>query len=474
MDIALVWLRQDLRLHDNPALFKACQRHQQVIPFYCYDDKIERSIGEAQCWWLHHSLTALSNALTKHKLSLVLRRGNPLLHLSELIKKHDIQTVYWNRCYEPDTIVRDKHLKATLIKQGVTVHTHSASLLFEPWDIQNKQGSYFKVFTPFWRHCCTKTPREPLPLPKKNNVVSMDIATDHLNNWNLLPTQPNWAACFKDYWQPGEKGAMQALNHFLECNLSQYKLGRDRPDHTATSRLSPHLHFGEISSIQIWYAVHTSRAMQQHLVDSECFLSEIGWREFSYHLLYHFPQLPHKNFRPAFDSFAWRNAPKQLRQWQRGLTGFPIVDAGMRELWATGYMHNRVRMICASFLTKDLLIDWRCGEQWFWNTLLDADLANNAASWQWVAGSGADAAPYFRIFNPTTQAQKFDPNGDYIAKWVSELATLPVKWRHQPNAAPIDVLTKAGIRLGEDYPKPIVDHKVMRELALERYKAIRS
>lgn len=465
MSIALVWFRQDLRLIDNPAFIAACNQHDVVIPLYIYD-KTTSVLGGAQEWWLHHSLISLNESLQSLSLNLILRQGEPLQILTELADQLSIGAVYWNRCYEPLAIARDKKIKATLLENGLQVQSFNGSLLNEPWTIKNKSGEYFKVFTPYWKSCLQNI-SVPLPLSITKLPKSIDVRSDNLTQWNLLPKNPNWAVQFGDYWQPGEKGAEQNLNLFIEDNLTGYKHNRDFPIKNATSKLSPHLHFGEISPWTIWRAVEIAKLDTScDLLSAAHFLSELGWREFSHHLIYHLPTLPQENFRKSFDAFPWQTNEAAFACWKKGETGYPIVDAGMRELWATGYMHNRVRMIVASFLTKHLLIDWRLGADWFLDTLVDADLANNSAAWQWVAGCGADAAPYFRIFNPVLQSEKFDPNGDYIRQWVPELAHISKQYIHQPWLAP-----NAGI-LAKTYPKPIVEHSVARLRALDYYKSL--
>jgi deoxyribodipyrimidine photo-lyase len=466
---ALVWFRQDLRCTDNPALSSACNSSQIVIPIYIYDFQNILSLGSAQKWWLHNSLLSLETNLRAIGLHLVIRQGDPFTCLSELIQQNQIDTVYWNRCYEPAAIKRDISIKKTLKEHGIFVNTSNSTLLNEPWTIQNKSGHYFKVFTPFWKHCLQKT---VIPAPNiiSKQPLSPSISSDSIDSLNLLPTKPNWAAEFQNYWCPGENGAQKKLQDFIRYQLNTYKEARNEPAKNATSLLSPHLHFGEISPQQILRSVEQAKLNKNcNLASIEHFLSEIGWREFSYHLLYHFPELPSRNFKSAFDNFPWKMDKVLLAHWQTGTTGYPIVDAGMRELWQTGYMHNRVRMIAASFLIKDLLIDWRIGASWFLDTLLDADMASNSASWQWVAGSGADAAPYFRIFNPILQGEKFDPNGEYIRRWVPELSGLPNKWIHQPWCAPSE---GAKFVLGKDYPHPIVKHDEARILALAHYKKL--
>ena len=469
MSTAIVWFRQDLRLHDNPAFSEACQRNDVVIPVYIFDE-VTTPMGGAQRWWLHHSLTALDESLKQLGLDLCLRRGNPLDILEQLVRDHQVTTMYWNRCYEPAVIERDTLIKKMFKAQGVQVNTTNGSLLYEPWEIKNKSGHFFKVFTPFWRACLQLS---VIPETQMPNLApqSMAVKSELLDDWALLPVKPNWARGFELLWQPGEKGAQKKLQEFVSNHLGGYSTSRDLPAKNATSKLSPHLHFGEISPGQVFRVIEQVKTHPGcDLTSIERFLAEIGWREFSYHLLYHFPSLPVANFKSDFDAFPWTVDPVVLKQWQEGKTGYPIVDAGMRELWCTGYMQNRVRMIVASFLTKHLLIDWRFGASWFLDTLLDADLASNSASWQWVAGCGADAAPYFRIFNPVLQGEKFDPDGEYIRQWIPELKTVAKKWIHSPWMAPREQL---GVCLGRDYPKPMVDHTTARNKALLQYQTIK-
>lgn len=453
---AIHWFRQDLRLADNPALFDAAQKGQ-LLPLYIFEEN--NDMGAASKWWLHHSLASLDKSL-KGKLTIL--QGDPLTILKELTVQHKISAIHWNRCYEPWRIERDKKIKEEL---GIC-KSFNGSLLWEPWEIKKTDGTPYKVFTPFYTKGCLAAPppREPLPSPKLNI-----IDFDHKEELNLLPTT-SWDKQFRPHWHIGEKGAHTRLDAFLSNGIQNYKEGRNYPAQENVSRLSPHLHFGEISSNQVWYAAHMTSDNQ----NVECFCSELGWREFSYSLLYHNPDLPHKNLQKKFDTFPWRKSGKDFTSWTKGQTGIPIVDAGMRELWETGYMHNRVRMIVASFLVKNLLLDWRLGEAWFWDCLVDADLANNSASWQWVAGSGADAAPYFRIFNPVTQGQKFDPDGIYTKKYVPELERLPIKYLFNPWEAPEKDLAKARVILGKTYPYPIVDLKTSRERALSAFKSLNS
>jgi len=468
----LVWFRQDLRIEDNPALYEASKRGK-ILPVYIYEtaDQSGEShpLGGASRWWLHHSLAALKAALP----GLVFLKGSARHLIPQLAKEHGVDAVYWNRCYEPHAIERDTDLKASLKGEGLVVQSFKASLLFEPWELETKSGGPFKVYSPFWRTAQQQEVPKPLPEPHALDFQDMGDSLD-LTDLDLRPTRPNWAAGWDEIWNPGSEGARQSLETFLEKGLDGYGDLRNRPDLPNVSRLSPHLHFGDISPRQVWHITRSRLERNPALSqDGQKFLSELAWREFSYHLLYHFPQLPSANWRPAFDAYPWRDAQEDLRKWQTGETGYPIVDAGMRELWQTGYMHNRVRMIVASFLVKHLRLHWHHGEAWFRDTLLDADLANNSASWQWVAGSGADAAPYFRIFNPITQGEKFDPDGVYIRRWVPELAELDTRFLFAPFNAPEEALTSAGVELGKTYPGPVVDHAAARQAALAGYEAVK-
>jgi deoxyribodipyrimidine photo-lyase len=471
---SLVWFRQDLRLADNPALAAAATAGP-IIAVYILDDETpgSRRIGGASRWWLHQSLRSLTADLAERRLSLVLRRGPAAAVLSELIDESGAQSVFWNRCYEPGAIARDTTIKQQLTANGIRAGSFNASLLMEPWEIKTGGGDPYRVFTPFWRALSGQMLLGEVP-PIPPLSAGPALQSDRLEDWKLLPTKPDWAGGLRDAWQPGEAGARHRLADFIDDGLSRYADERNRPDQPSSSSLSPHLHWGEISPGQIWrsvrHAADTSPALERHAAS---FLREIGWREFSYHLLYHFSYLPERPLRPEFERFEWMDDPALRMAWSRGKTGYPLVDAGMRQLWQTGWMHNRVRMVVASFLVKHLLQDWRLGEDWFWDTLVDADLASNAASWQWVAGSGADAAPYFRIMNPILQGQKFDPNGDYVRKFVPEIAGLPTEHLHTPWEAPAAVLAQAGIELGRTYPYPIIDHATGRNRALAAFARLR-
>lgn len=397
-------------------------------------------------------------------------RGEAKECLDTLLKASGADHVIWNRRYTAEAIATDTAIKEWLTdEKEIKAESLNGMLLNEPWEIQSGSGAYYKVFTPYWKAVLRgEPPHAPSSAPETITAYDGDLDSLSLDDLALLPTRPDWGSKISPYWTPGSAGAMDALDNFLDGDVAAYDEDRNRPDKPGTSRLSPHLAFGEISPRQIW---HRTQDKTDH---GEKFLSEIGWREFSYTLLFYNPDLATNNFKSDFDAFEWAYDDEKLTRWQKGLTGYPFVDAGMRQLWATGWQHNRVRMVTASFLIKHLLIDWREGEKWFWDTLVDADPASNAASWQWVAGSGADASPYFRIFNPISQGQKFDPKGQYVREWIPELKDLPDKYIHCPWDAPIDVLLKAGVTLGETYPKPIVDHKIAREKALERYKAMKS
>ncbi len=468
----IVWFRQDLRTRDNPALAAAAAAGDTVVPIFILDEVSSGSrwrLGGASRWWLHHSLAALRNDLGH----VALFRGDPRDLMPAIVKKVGASAVYWNRCYEPFAVARDTELKASLQRLGVEVQSFNGSLLHEPWDVATDSGGPFKVFTPYWRASLRKLVMAPLPSPKIQVEKSNNLG-DKLKDWDLLPAKPNWAARWETLWKPGGSGALAQFDEFAKNGLTKYREIRDRPDLHGTSRLSPHMHWGEISPRQIWARLAFEAEDPLKRDGANKFLSEIGWREFSHHLLYHYPTLPERNWRQNFDAYPWRESASDLLAWQRGMTGYPVVDAGMRELWRTGWMHNRVRMIAASFLVKHLRIDWRHGEAWFWDTLLDADLANNAAGWQWVAGSGADASPYFRVFNPITQGRKFDPNGDYVRCWCPELARLPNEFIHEPFKAETEALAEAGITLGSTYPYPIVDHDQARRAALEGYAKVRA
>ncbi len=470
----IFWFRDDLRLADNPGLAAANATGKSIILLYVLDEdsKENRPLGGASKWWLDKSLRTLSERIAAKGGKLILRRGRAESVLAELISETTPDAVYWNRRYGPARKI-DERIKTKLKSDGVGAESFNGSLLVEPFAMKTGSGGDYKVFTPFWKALqaslvVPEAAPEPRAFKPFGNVKSDDIA-----DWKLHPSKPDWSAGIAKEWTPGELGARKRLRDFFKDAIDGYAEGRDRPDVNQTSRLSPHLRFGEISPHQIWRAAsHAQEAGEAPTRDIQKFLSEVAWRDFSYHLLYHDPQMGHLSWRRQFEDVDWRAGSKaELEAWRRGQTGYPIVDAGMRQLWATGFMHNRVRMIVASFFAKDLLVHWRKGEQWFWDTLVDADEANNANGWQWTAGTGADAAPYFRVFNPVLQGEKFDPNGAYVSQWIPELAKLPGKWIHAPWEAPKAVLAEAGVALGETYPKPILDHDFARKRAIAAYKS---
>ena len=467
-NINVIWFRQDLRLADNPALTNALE-DGKTLPIFIFDDfnSKEHVNGAASKWWLHHSLIKLNKSL-KNKLCFF--AGNPIDILDEIHKQFEISNIFWSRCYEPWRIKRDKKIKKYFNDQNVNVNTFNGSLLWEPWNIAKKDGTPYKVFTPYYRKGCLNSdkPRMPLPAPNLSNLISIDNHDLKIEDLELMPKH-NWYNKMISLWSPGEEGAHSKIEEFISNGLNNYKEGRNFPSNQNVSQLSPHLHFGEVSPNQVWYRAKTKEGKLGIKKDLDHFLSELGWREFSFNLLYHFPFLPKENLQKKFDNFPWDNDKDKLKKWQKGLTGYPIVDAGMQELWQTGYMHNRLRMVVGSFLVKNLLLHWHHGERWFWDCLIDADLASNSAGWQWIAGSGADAAPYFRIFNPVTQGQKFDPEGKYTRKYLPVLNDMPDKFLFNPWEAPEDVLRSAGVKLGENYPLPIVEIGSSRQKALEAF-----
>jgi deoxyribodipyrimidine photo-lyase len=477
---SIVWFRQDLRLQDNPALAAAAKRGGRVNPVFIWDPKGEGdwAPGAASRWWLHHSLVALDASLKERGSRLLVAKGDSLTILRDLAKKTGSRSIFWNRRYEPEARRRDAAVHAALLGAGVEVSEHSSALLFEPSEVRNKQGGPFQVFTPFWRHCLTL----PVALPVRLGSAEIEgppqwPSTIGIADLGLLPTI-GWDKGMAKTWTPGEKAASLRLRSFAARAMADYAAGRDKPDSGGTSMLSPHLHFGELGPRQVWAAVVAASKGSGIFPPGKgagVFLSEMGWREFAHHLLYHFPTTPTAPLRAGFGKFPWASDPKgvRLEAWQKGRTGYPIVDAGMRQLWETGWMHNRVRMVAASFLVKHLRLHWNNGAAWFWNTLVDADLANNTLGWQWSAGCGADAAPYFRIFAPVRQGERFDPTGAYVRRWVPELAGLPDDFIHRPWEAPPEVLGFAGIILGETYPVPIVDHAEARAAALAAFKAMK-
>lgn len=469
---AILWFRQDLRLRDNPALLHAVRNNYQVLPVFILDDVNAGTWkrGAASRWWLHQSLKELNVSLEN---KMVFLSGNPLDILLEIIKASKASAVFWNRCYEPWRTARDKRIKENLKTLNIDAQSFNASLLWEPWEVKKSDGTPYKVFTPYFRKGCLTLPdpQRPENAPEQIRFTEPPMQTK-LDDLGLM-SKIQWYAEMARVWEPGEPGAQKRLAAFLDNGLKGYKEGRNRPDWEKVSRLSPHLHFGEISPRQVWHDTRAAGIAKNLETDTDHFCSELGWREFSYSLLYYCENLPEKPLQKKFSAFPWQNIPGNFEAWKKGRTGIPIVDAGMRQLWRTGWMHNRVRMIVASLLIKNMRTDWREGERWFWDTLVDADLANNAASWQWVAGCGADAAPYFRIFNPVTQGQKFDPEGAYVREYVPEIKNLPDDYIHNPWQAPHDILAAAKITLGQTYPHPVVDLAVSREKALEAFASIK-
>lgn len=473
---AIVWFRSDLRLADNPALTAAADSGRPLVVLYILDESAPGrwAPGGASRWWLHHSLARLADDIQGHGGKLVLRRGDSVAQLATIVAEQDAGAVYWNKVHEPWALEQDEAVRAKL-RGRVELHRSLSNLLVQPGSLLNGSGEPFKVFTPFYKKLLTlPEPREPLPPPGRLSFQAQPDSNSAVpDDWELLPRQPDWASDFPTRWQPGEAGAEQALQVFADNALGKYMDKRNSPDVQGTSRLSPHLRFGEVSPSQIWHSVRElAAARSSESRGAEGFLRELVWREFSYHLLHFWPELPEQPFREQFAAFPWRSNAANLAAWQQGVTGYPLVDAGMRELWQTGWMHNRVRMVVASFLVKHLLIPWQDGADWFWDTLVDADLANNSASWQWVAGCGADAAPYFRIFNPILQGTKFDPAGEYVRRWVPELAAVPDNRIHEPwrmGAAEADA---SGVKLERDYPLPMVEHAAARARALDAFAAL--
>ncbi|MCB1783434.1 MAG: deoxyribodipyrimidine photo-lyase [Alphaproteobacteria bacterium] len=470
---AILWFRKDLRLSDNPALYQAITQGYAILPIYIHDGNApgEWPPGGASKWWLHHSLTALNHSLNENLCTF---SGDAQEIMTRLVKQINADAVFWNRATTPWQEAQDKSVEKLMDKMGIECQTYNASLLREPPDLLKDDGTPYRVFTPFFRagYLNRDEPNMHQNAPDHIPFAPRPEACQPLSALGLLPKIP-WYKEMKTQWQPGEDGAQKRLKAFLKTGLKGYAELRNRPDMENISRLSPHLHFGEISPRTVWYEA-TGYALANNLEsDLETFRSELGWREFSHTLLHHNPDLPKEPLQTKFKAFPWENNPHHLQSWQRGKTGIPIVDAGMRQLWREGWMHNRVRMIVASFLVKNLRLHWHHGQDWFWDCLVDADLANNAASWQWVAGCGADAAPYFRIFNPVTQGEKFDPKGTYVRKYVHELREMPADYIHKPWDAPQGICAMANLHLGENYPRPLVDLKASRDKALECYQQIK-
>ncbi|WP_186115980.1 cryptochrome/photolyase family protein [Burkholderia gladioli] len=470
---AIVWFRDDLRVTDNPALVRAAESGRPFVCVYVLEREGTRPLGGAARWWLDGALRSLDASLAGHGGRLLVLEGDERETIAALAEELDAGAVYWNRRYDGIARETDGALKRSLKEAGIEAESFNGALLREPWELQTGSGGAFQVFTAYWR-AALKSGDVSAPLAEPSTwrfhalPASLARRALKIDALGLLPTRPDWAGGLREAWVPTEEAALELLERFLDKKIRGYGEARDRPDRPATSRLSPYLRFGQLSARQVWHAAMAAAREGGAAVaaDIEKFVSELGWREFDTSLLYHFPELPTRNYRERFDTMPWRDDEAGFTAWCRGRTGYPLVDAGMRELWTTGWMHNRVRMVVASFLIKHLLIDWRAGERWFWDTLVDADIANNSANWQWVAGCGADAAPYFRIFNPVTQGRKFDPEGDYVRRWVPELARLPADAIHEPWRAKPIVLEAAGVVLGQTYPEPIVDHDAARQRAL--------
>ena len=463
----IAWLRNDLRVSDNPALLAASRDVDRAIALYIHEDTGDvRPPGAAARWWLHHSLGALEVDLAALGIELLVREGDPQKIIAAVLQDTGADAVFWNRRYAAGERALDTAIKSRLTERGTTVQSFGANVLVEPWDIATGQDRPYSVFTPFWKTLRQRTIPQPLGRPET-------LTTRPPRSVDIEYQPPHWAGKLAEHWQIGEAAAHRVLSEFLDERVQAYPEERNVPSIDATSGLSPHLRFGEISPRQIWHAA----TLAGHLAPERSaaidkFLSEVAWRDFSYHQLYHRTDIAQAPMQAKYADMGWRQAPQDLLAWQHGQTGLPIIDAGMRQLWATGYMHNRVRMLVASLLSKNLLIDWRLGEQWFWDCLVDGDVASNPASWQWVAGSGLDAAPYFRIFNPVTQGERFDAEGGYVRRWVPELAALPDKWLHNPWEAPADVLQAAKVKIGATYPAPIVDLKTSRARALAAAAAL--
>jgi len=469
------WFRRDLRLADNAGLLMAAAAGPIVPVFVSAPDEDGGwPPGSASRWWLHHSLASLAESLAARGVNLVLRRGRCADELLSVARETGAQAVHFERCYEPAALARDAEVERRLAAAGLATRAFDGALLTDPAAVRTKAGKPFRVFTPFWR-AATSSIVSGSASDAPDAIAPASSAADSLalTDLELLP-RIDWAAGFSERWRPGEAGAARALDALLAERVATYSERRDLPAVAGTSRLSPHLHFGEISAMAVWRALSSAKTRRKSAGEGiDAYLRQLAWRDFAYHVLFNFPHTPVASLDPAMEWFPWVSDSSALQAWQRGRTGYPIVDAGMRELWRTGWMHNRVRMIVASFLVKDLLVDWRLGARWFWDTLVDADLANNTLGWQWAAGCGADAAPYFRVFNPVLQGQKFDPAGEYVRRWVPELAKLDAKWIHSPWLAPPVALSDADVDLGRTYRRPIVDHAEARRRALKALEEVK-
>ncbi|MGF1482746.1 MAG: cryptochrome/photolyase family protein [Opitutales bacterium] len=469
----LVWFRRDLRIDDNAALAAAVERGEPILPVYIWAPEEEGNwpLGAAARWWTHHALQSLGDALKAQQMTLVVRQGVSLECLRALVEETGAEAVYWNRRYEPAIRERDGGIKKALTDDGLDARSFNSHLLYEPHTVENKSGKPFQVFTPFWKEASsTEYPApitvdlgglgSPKPYPDSKDISDLD----------LLPKE-NWGQGLAEFWDPSLQGAEDRLQAFLKEAVMDYGDARNRPDIDGSSRLSPYLAHGQLGPRQV--VARTLEVGDERAKGIKKFIAEIGWREFSYHLLYHFPDTPDEPLRAEFAHFPWDDDKDLLKAWRKGRTGYPLVDAGMRQLWQVGWMHNRTRMNVASLLVKHLLLPWQEGTRWFWDCLVDADLANNTQGWQWAGGCGADAAPYFRIFNPMMQGDRYDPQGDYIRQYVPELAELPKSVIHQPWEASESQLGAAGVELGKDYPRPIIDHKAGRERALEAFEKLK-
>lgn len=481
MNTAIVWFRRDLRVQDNPALLACLSDGLNPVPVYIHDTNQQHwPTGAASAWWLHNSLVSLKTDLRRLGSDLLVFTGEPRTVILELIAASAASALYFNRQYEPENIIRDNNITTTLQEHHVSIHSYNASLLRDPRESVKPDGKPYRVFTPFWNRMMQQGVAQPGPgtidhlAPIPPALRKLD--TRSIDSLGYLPGIP-WDHHFSSCWNPGERGAFEMLHRFADSAYGSYPEQRDIPALQATSHLSPHLHFGEIGPQRVWFEIQgamTGKNAHGNIRAGEAFLRQLAWRDFAHHLLFYFPHTADQPLDDRFARFPWRKDFQQdLQRWQRGLTGIPIVDAGMRELWQTGYMHNRVRMLVASFLTKNLRIPWQEGARWFWDTLVDADLANNTFGWQWTAGCGADAAPYFRIFNPVTQGERFDPDGTYVRRWVKELASLPARWIHRPWEIPVHLGAQLGFRPGVDYPHPVVNPGESRAQALDIWNSLR-
>ncbi|WP_117168199.1 cryptochrome/photolyase family protein [Paraliobacillus sediminis] len=472
----IVWFRKDLRLQDNLALYEATKENNVILVYIHAPDEEDMGMGSAELWWLHHSLKALQEELQNYHVPLILRKGSSQEVLQQIIKETNAAALYFTKRYEPQISERDQQISNLLTKQGIDVQSFHSNLLFTPGTVRNKQGNVYKVFTPFWKQARQQVVEKPVPKPKHiTSKLPSDFAVGQLDELGLLSAYP-WSDKFNRYWNPGEKGAYTKWRDFSQDAIEHYDDQRDIPSKEGVSKLSPHLAWGEISTRSMWYQskekldlVSNEEGEGDRYKQIESYLRQVVWRDFAYHQLVSYPHVINQPLKDAFRAFPWLKNTEALERWKSGMTGYPLIDAGMRELWETGWMHNRIRMITASFLVKHLLIHWLEGAAWFRDTLVDHDLANNTMGWQWVAGSGYDASPYFRVFNPILQGEKFDKDGDYVRKWVPEIADLPNKYIFSPWTAPEKVLTQLGIKLGQTYPDRIVDHKAARERALMAY-----